>query len=195
MSRKIRGKNQVLFLIEALDEENKYERKYNVMGSTGNVYNICIKNKPSCTCPDHLTRRVRCKHIYFVLLRIMKVKRHEEDVSNYENSELLTMFKRIPKITNNLKVNKQTYDKYNILKNGDDKKDVSIKQKSLDDLCPICLDDLDNGKPIEFCKYSCGKNIHKKCFSMWNKTRSKKECVFCRKPWNVTVSGEYINLS
>jgi len=103
------------------------------------------------------------------------------------------MFKNIPKITENLIVNKNIKDKYNKYQSKD-KKDTNVSQKSLDDLCPICLDDLENGEEIDFCKNSCGKSIHKICFSMWCKTK-KAECVFCRQPWEKTkVEEDYINL-
>ena len=58
-----------------------------------------------------------------------------------------------------------------------------VKQKfEKDDVCPICLDPLENGKELDYCKYSCGQTIHKKCFSMWEKSKGGI-CVFCRGKW------------
>jgi len=51
-----------------------------------------------------------------------------------------------------------------------------------DDICPICLDKINNGKELDYCKYSCGLTLHKKCFEMWEK-RNKGICVFCRANW------------
>ena len=71
--RKQRGITQKLFLIETLKKKDEKSREYVIMGSTGNVYNVNITNDPTCTCPDYTNHANRCKHIFFVLVRIMKV--------------------------------------------------------------------------------------------------------------------------
>lgn len=186
--RKQRGIMQNIFLIESIiDETNKYEKCYVVMGSSGNVYQVTICNEPFCTCPDYVTRHKRCKHIFFVLVKIMKTDKEDQD--EYTDTELLEMFVRIPQITNNLIVNDKVKQKYNTLKPNSDSK---ITKKNTDDLCPICLDDLENGDELDYCKFSCGKNIHKICFGMWSKSKGNK-CVFCSSHW--TKNDKYINLS
>ena len=67
--------------------------------------------------------------------------------------------------------------------------------KDTADLCPICLDDLENGTELDYCKYSCGKPIHTICFKMWAKKKSKT-CVFCRENWEGVKKQDagYINL-
>ena len=42
--------------------------------------------------------------------------------------------------------------------------------------CPICLETMTDTDNVIYCKYSCGKSIHKSC---WN-TYNKKNCVYCR---------------
>src|SRR3989337_1997485 len=123
MTRKQRAKTQNLFLIETKDIENSKE--YTVMGSTGNVYKVIISNKPTCTCPDYKLRKRRCKHIYFILIRVMKVKEDEEETSVFSSEALELMFKNIPKITENLIVNKNIKDKYNKYQSKD-KKDTNV---------------------------------------------------------------------
>jgi hypothetical protein len=186
-SRKERGKNQHIYLIEKLPKTIDFMRKFIVMGNSGNVYNVEIKDKPSCTCPDYMTRSNRCKHIYFVLIRIMKVS--DEDKCDFTKKDLSTMFKQIPKITDNLVVD-------NLIKSKYDNKKINseslTKQKSTDDLCPICLDDLENGDKLDYCKYSCGKSVHLICFGMWKKSKGDT-CVFCRQNWNNDNTG-YVNI-
>ena len=187
--RKERGKHQNLYLIERLAETDELIRSYIIMGSSGNVYTVAIKNDPSCTCPDFQTRGRRCKHIYFVLIRIMKVT--NEDKTIYSNTDLTKMFKNIPAITNNLMADSSIKTKYNKINNNE-----QVKQKSTDDLCPICLDDLENDEPIDYCKFSCGKSVHVECFNMWTKTKGQT-CVYCRHNWSITpktVNYGYINL-
>ena len=192
--RKIRGKTQNLFLIESLNTNEQYEKKYVVMGSTGNVYNVIIKNIPECSCPDYTTRHRRCKHIYFILLRVMKID--DEDQDEYSNNELVEMFKNIPHITNNLLIDDKTKQKYDALKNNNklETNSQDITKKSTDDLCPICLDDLENGDELDHCKFSCGKSIHKVCYSMWTKKKAPN-CIFCGANWNEKKDAKYANLT
>jgi len=184
--RKQRGLTQPIYLIETvIEEKNQYEKKYIVMGSSGNVYTVNISHTPTCTCPDYTTRQRRCKHIYFVLGRIMQV--NEQDEEEYSDTELLKMFSQIPHITNNFIVDNNIKNKYNKLKNTT----PDQNKKSTDDLCPICLDDLENGDAIDYCN-KCGKHVHTQCFSMWAKSKGAK-CVYCQTTWK-TSTDKYINL-
>jgi hypothetical protein len=199
--RKSRGSTQNIFLIETLindnnnnDNYNELKREYVVMGLTGNVYNVIIKKQCTCTCPDFVARRYKCKHIYFILLRVMKVDKNDEDKNSYTDDELLNMFNNINNNINNLMINiekKLLYDNYK--SNSINKNNEQIVQKNTDDLCPICLDDLENDEELEYCKYSCGKPIHKLCFSMWCK-KNKATCIFCRNSWDKPNDSVYINL-
>ncbi len=196
--RKQRGKTQSIFLIETIIDDKELERKYVVMGLTGNIYNVTIKNAPECTCPDFITRGNRCKHIYFVLIRVMKTK--NEDKNIYNKKELYDMFNNIPNIMGNLIINDELRNTYEKLKQENKLNSVSngeiknVDQKGTDDLCPICLDELENGDELDYCKYSCGKGIHKICYSMWTKQHSTN-CVFCRASWICKENSNYINLT
>ena len=161
-----------IYLIESFppEEDNPYERNYLIMGNSGNTYTVTISNEPSCTCPDFITRGNRCKYIFFVLIRIMNVDDYEEE--EYSDYELEQMFLNIPEVAKNLMYNGE---------NPIEQKEVNQKFEK-DDICPICLDPLENGKELDYCKYSCGKTIHKKCFTMWEKSKGGI-CVFCRGKW------------
>ena len=195
-----------LYLVESIPQNSNEEKKriYLIMGSTGNVYSVVITNKPTCTCPDFRQRKKRCKHIYFVLIRIMKVE--NPIIKKFTNENLDEMFNNIPLITNNLIVDKSKRDKFheitNNIKSNDNneknKKNEKVIQKLNDeDICPICLDNLNNGKELDYCKYSCGLTLHKKCFQMWEK-RNKGICVFCRADWyknkKKNKNNSYVNL-
>ena len=164
-----------IYLIESFppdDDEDDPERKYKIMGHSGNVYTVTISKHPKCTCPDFFLRRNRCKHIFFVLMRIMNIDNYTD--SSYTNDELIEMFNNIPPIAQNL-----MYKGSAIPNEG---KEVEQKFEK-GDICPICLDPLENGKDLDFCRYSCGKTIHSKCFSMWERTKGSI-CVFCRANWH-----------
>jgi len=187
--RKCRGVTQNIYLIETIVNVDECERKYVVMGSTGNVYDVTIKTEPSCTCPDFVTRGRRCKHIYFILVKVMKTV--DSDKDEYTKDDLEYMFNNIPNITNNLVIDDDLKKEYVKLKQAVNLE--MVNQKDTDDLCPICLDDLENGDEIDYCKYSCGKGIHKLCYSMWTK-QHVATCVFCKAEWTKKDSSGYLHL-
>lgn len=196
-----------IFLMESLpsrDDDGDLEKKFIVMGSTGNLYTVTISYEPDCTCPDHRINKKRCKHIYFILIRVMKSSNEKQ--CYYDDEELKTMFENIPEITRNLipKASiRKTYKKIKTQEGEDDDEDEEEeqdKEKGKDeekiveqkpyqgDSCPICLDDLE-GKDIDYCKYSCGKSIHKVCFKMWCK-KNNNTCVYCRCEWVIVTAKE-----
>jgi hypothetical protein len=181
-ARKSRGLTQKLFLIETIDNSI-----FSIMGSTGNVYTVIIKDNPSCSCPDFATRHNRCKHIYFVLIRIMNVP--DPESLTYSLDELKIMCQNAPIITENLCVSSEIKKKYDAVKGTSIKAEKNVK--CMDDLCPICLDDLNNDEPCVHCKFSCGRAVHEICFKMWSKQRGNL-CVYCQKQFN--VASDYVNL-
>ncbi|AYV84670.1 MAG: hypothetical protein Hyperionvirus33_13 [Hyperionvirus sp.] len=183
LARKQRGIAQKLYLVETLEIKDEDVRKYVIMGSTGNVYTVTISNCPNCTCPDYMMRFVRCKHIFFVLIRIMKVEPGAVNKKKYLEGELKIMFSNIPEITKVLCVSSKAKEKYVKLAGG-------VVEKS-DDVCPICLDDIKNGEEYEYCKAECGKCVHKGCFAMWC-LKSEAKCLVCGSQWGV---DKYVNLT
>lgn len=196
-TRKQRGINQKLYLIETCAYDPVVlSRSYVIMGSTGNAYTVTISNIPKCTCPDHTLNNNRCKHIYFVLIRVMMYQ--SVDKSIYTDNDLTQMFINIPQITNSIHADKNIVDKYhelNKLNNEQIDSHNNLDKDKLDDLCPICLDDLENGEEIDYCKYSCNKVVHKECFNIFQ-IKNGSYCLYCKKPWTKNSdNGVYINLS
>lgn len=173
--RKIRGKTQKLYFIDrdfiSVDTQN-----FSIMGSTGNIYTVSITNKPTCTCPDYTTRHKRCKHIYFALLRIMKIDETDVDNEEYADNELFIMFSKSEKLPSNksIVIDPKLKEKWNKIKNSGEE----AKQRKVEGDCPICLEEMMEFDGIDFCKYSCGNNVHKGCLQMWLKKNST--CVYCR---------------
>lgn len=189
-----------IYLMESLpiiEENDKLLREYMVMGATGNLYKVTISNMPSCTCPDYRVRHKRCKHIFFILIRIMHCQNEKQEA--YDDDELKQMFESIPEITRNLVALEEVQNSYQNLQSKEKPKEEKdketiVEQRGIDDICPICLDDLKNTE-LDYCKYQCGKSIHKECFKMWCKKNNNK-CVFCRGDWTKPIypKKQYINL-
>jgi len=175
-SRKEKAFIQNIYLLQMDKVKNKYVREFKVVGTTNNVYTVTIDNDPRCTCPDCAYRGKICKHIYFIMLRIMQIN---GDVKNhYNNNELLEMFYYIPAYVSNDMALKQ-----------EKKKD--IKQK-FDDKCPICLDNItEKSKNLDYCKYGCGKSVHQTCLTIWQKSNKVSlKCFFCRHDWDVGMKHD-----
>ena len=190
-----------LFLIEINEPEDDslVQKEFLIEGTTGNVYTVTMKKQPKCTCPDYTMRKHRCKHIFFVLIRILKADNSEK--MNYKDEELLEMLDNMPKVTRHLKAKKKDRDLYKEIMKEKNSKFAQVEQKKLtnNDDCPICLEKLLNGEKLDYCKYFCGNSIHKKCFEMWKKTKKEPVCVYCRGNWNGEKKrfkrrGRYINL-
>jgi hypothetical protein len=161
------------------------------MGLTGNVYTVSVTNKPTCTCPDHTTKNNRCKHIYFVFQRVLRTNNCDKE--SYSNEELAHFINNKNNIDKNVCVSENIKSKYHKLVHKKSNK-TSVIDVNLDDLCPLCLDDLDNGEEIDWCKADCGKAIHKLCFKVCSPKYGAK-CPYCNKPWNPPENeNAYINL-
>ena len=137
-------------------------------GTTGNVYTISIDRVPSCDCP-HAQKGNQCKHIIYVLARVLRVPQHLEYQLAFLSSELRQIFAHAPPLPS-----EQAGEK-------------DGNRKPVEGECPICSEDFEpeNSEEIVYCKAACGNNVHKSCFEQWaaTKTGGGVTCPFCRTPW------------
>ena len=140
-------------------------------GTTGNVYTITIDKVPSCDCP-HALNGNQCKHIVYVLARVLRVPADLEYQLAFLSSELREIFTLAPPLPS---------------EQGDNtKKDGN--RKPLEGECPICCVDFEpenSSEEVVYCRAACGNNVHKECFEQWAATKKggSVTCPFCRTPW------------
>ncbi|KAF4984768.1 hypothetical protein FZEAL_129 [Fusarium zealandicum] len=144
------------------------EEDIEMTGSTGNIYNVHIGKRPSCTCP-HNQKGKQCKHILYVMKRVLNAPFDLVYQLGLLTSELRTIFDAAPPIAAS--------------KGGD-----SDKRKPIEGDCPICYCEFEADSPesIVWCAAACGQNIHEHCFKMWAKTKGgtgKVTCPMCRSLW------------
>lgn len=157
-----RAKTQKIYLIS--QNITNTSAKFRVMGTTQNIYDVELTSEyPTCSCPDHMTRRKRCKHILFMLVKILNITDYLK-----EKYTITEIYEHIQKYQDNLK-------KYSIIVNEHNKIDVG--EKCIDDNCCICLDLLQNGDPYVHCTQSCGRCIHTDCYNIVVKATNK--CPYC----------------
>lgn len=188
-----RAKKDKLFLVDIKNSEHsENEKHFSVMGTTGNIYKIKVSvNNRSCNCPDYLRRRLPCKHVYFVFLKVLKASQDFEN--NLDESLLLELFEELDNVTKKVYASEELREAY-IQKIKKDSKpnsenNLGMKVQRKDESCPICMEDLENGEAIDFCKYGCGKSIHSQCFKMWcgKSPNQIKTCVYCRTEWEKKI--------
>jgi hypothetical protein len=186
-----KANQQPLYIVKIVSIEKDNTRNFAVMGSTGNVYDVTINTKPKCSCPDYTIRKKRCKHIYFILIKAMKI---DDPEKRLKKADLKKLFKNIPKTLEYLLVDEEYRDVYDTISNEENvSTEAKVEMRVEDDICPICLEDLSTGE-LDYCKNSCGKAIHIGCFKMWVKNNTAN-CVFCRSEWaKEEIKGTYVNL-
>ena len=164
------------------------------LGSTGNVYETCLKSQPTCNCPDFMKRGDLCKHLMFVLIRVVGLDKDDPLAYQkaYLKSELDDLFERVnQRARTDVWANNRVRTKYASMQKGgkqgegdEEEEDGTTKRRSLEQDCPICLEDLSQCpmSQVTFCKFSCGMNFHVDCMNRWRRAAAngKSTCPNCR---------------
>jgi hypothetical protein len=162
-----RAKTQKIFLANRNVDDNS--ATFQVLGSTGNIYNVALDGAPICSCPDHSTRGSRCKHILFMLIKIFNVEDpYKTTFTQEEIQKYIDAYKaNISRF--NVQVDPNTVNKSNV--------NYDVGEKYLDDDCCVCLDPIQNGEERVHCKKVCGRCIHTNCYNMIKQV--SKNCPYC----------------
>ncbi|KAG4437638.1 hypothetical protein IFR05_006899 [Cadophora sp. M221] len=150
------------------------EEKFDIAGSTGNIYQVTIYQVPRCTCPD-AAKGNQCKHIIYIMVNVLKAP---EDLA-YQlallSTELIEIFANAP-------ITPQSSDGA-----PSTATDTGGSRKPVEGDCPVCVmefDESDKSDDILWCKGACGNNIHRHCFEQWARSKpGPVKCVYCRTPW------------
>jgi Ring finger domain/SWIM zinc finger len=186
--------------------------EFSVLGSTGNVYSVKLQSVPCCNCPDFSRQQDLCKHIIFVLLKVVGLT--PENPLSYQKAYLKSELEELLELLRSRRVGggsaiadgsvmasaavqtsfarmKET-GSTSVVLNDNDGDDIGVKRRSLeedDDCdCPICFDKMDlhdKRNELTFCRAACGTNFHVDCITRWlkNAATAKKTCPNCRQVW------------
>src|SRR6266516_3552475 len=77
------------------DTEAFPREEIDLVGSTGNIYQVSIGLIPSCTCPDH-RKGNECKHKVYAMHTVLKAKGNLVYQRAYLSSELREIFRCPP---------------------------------------------------------------------------------------------------
>lgn len=191
-----RALQQRFFLISQEDSstDDNVHRTFVVLGSTGNVYNVDIRKHSSCTCPDH-GKSHPCKHILFVLLKVLRVSPRSHLV--YQKAllqvELREIFRHADEITHcSVQAKNEVVRAYNermsVSGNSSNSADaVAINALRLEPEgeCAICFDIMTGKDTVKMCS-TCKNFLHQECLEKW--LSQSATCCYCRSVWPVALS-------
>lgn len=173
MSQRLtRALKERMYLISSkqIDKENW---KFGVEGSSGKIYNVLFTEKyMSCSCPDHIIRKTICKHINFIIVRVLKDVELAVSIEKSDKGHNISIFE----IKNSF-----SKDLNNILDKKNENCSDDIKHNPDED-CSICYEDYSKNEDISQCE-SCKKFFHKDCISVWLRKASRRTCPMCRSEW------------
>lgn len=196
LERIARAYTQRLYLIEQEPmDEHSTSCALSVLGSTGNVYTVTLAHIPTCNCPDFQKKQDCCKHLLFVLLKVVGLPRSNPLVFQraYLSSELEHLFGLLSNRQvggrSGVLANTSVRQTFAQLKTGSPVKPTTTtsneRRRSLDENndCPICFDPMSNKERLTFCQYGCGANFHTDCMTRWCRS-AQMSCPLCRCPWS-----------
>ncbi|KAL2198337.1 hypothetical protein P885DRAFT_67535 [Corynascus similis CBS 632.67] len=154
-------------------------RTVELTGSTGNIYTVTIARQPTCNCP-HALKGNQCKHVVYVLARVLRAKFEYVYQLALLGSELREILEGAPPLQS---------DEGGFGGNG------KGKRKPVEGDCPICFCEMEGQEgtePVVWCRAACGQNVHKACFETWAATKRRQAhsggggevtCPYCRSVW------------
>jgi hypothetical protein len=164
-TRKQRGLLERIYLLDAKYETDEWN--LTVKGSSKSVYKIIMsENKVKCKCMDFNIRKNVCKHMYFILGRILK------------ESKILDKINTIYDIEDNFEVISIHLKK--ILSNHvSNEKDCNFEYNNKDN-CSICFEEFGD-ESVEQCQLTCKNVFHSECVNLW--LSQNNSCPLCRSSW------------
>jgi hypothetical protein len=155
-----------IYLLYMIHPTHNNKREFAVIQNY-NIYNVNISTIPLCTCGYSM-----CNHMFFVMKKIINYNKIKK---RYTKKELEHFFCNISTSI----IMDSLYD--NIISQG------HIVQQINNNICPVCLNNINNIDIIDHCKYSCGYSIHIDCLNIWNNMNpyGYHKCLHCNVDWNI----------
>lgn len=155
--------------------------------------------KWDCTCPDFLKRNKACKHIYFIVYKVLRFDRDQTDYSKAAHHQDCWEFalKRFENKEHDTDVPEDILKAYNKLREIKKRKTEEITPQGLQDGqrnyvgedCGICMEEMKLDEQVIYCNKVCGRSVHTDCFVKWSSHHKSPTCVYCRS--TIVTNEEY----
>ncbi|XVE71017.1 hypothetical protein DITRI_Ditri10aG0116200 [Diplodiscus trichospermus] len=178
-----------LFLLHRSDSN------FFILGATGNVYTVTLCSAPSCTCPDRTTP---CKHILFVLIRVLGVSIDDTCLRRQTlrpcRLNRLLGTPTLPEALAGASLRERFHQLFSQAKKQSGS--GGVKEMEEGTMCPVCLDGMEKGEKVVACS-TCRNLIHEECLTRWKRSRGRRSanCVICRARWSNDQEMKYLNLA
>eukprot|EP00603_Paraphysomonas_imperforata_P011960 CAMPEP_0114458774 /NCGR_PEP_ID=MMETSP0104-20121206/4858_1 /TAXON_ID=37642 ORGANISM="Paraphysomonas imperforata, Strain PA2" /NCGR_SAMPLE_ID=MMETSP0104 /ASSEMBLY_ACC=CAM_ASM_000202 /LENGTH=230 /DNA_ID=CAMNT_0001631375 /DNA_START=1 /DNA_END=690 /DNA_ORIENTATION=- len=179
-----RAISQRLYLLDQRDTSNDVlSKRFAVLGSTGNVYEVDICQKSCCTCPDY-QRGHLCKHVLFVFLKVLRVPSGSPLIYQKAllQSELEHIFTNAPRQVTaavNAKACVSQAYRESVLGEKDSKQGKESvdedkaehekeeeEQSPFEGECAVCFDPMESRADTTSCP-TCKNHLHTGCLKQW----------------------------
>jgi len=178
-----------LFLLDAV--ENTSSVTFLVNGTNDDIYKVTFGNSMSCTCPDCTFRRRICKHLYFVIKKVLHAGVIEE--SFLCDKPLSAAVAEYLSVRKSVSVPKEATSKQEDVQNISKE---AFKPICAGTECGICREEFTFTDQVVTCRYRCGNHFHHFCMSRYKSDKTTISCPYCRAPWdfsfNVCLKGSTI---
>lgn len=169
-----RALEQRLMLIQTESDAHSAAIEYLVRGNSGTDYSVRLNaadDQATCTCPDHMNRHSICKHILYVLYRILRVPRSVKTLLLALQQANLVPEVRVPGVCQS-DVLRRVWQPH---------RDEWVEPRwEAGDECAICFDEMTpDHEYVYWCRFQCGKCIHRACATQG----SIHNCPLCRTHW------------
>lgn len=184
---------------------------FTVVGSTGRVYHVTMTFRRSgcytrCSCPDHTMRKRTCKHMYFVILRVLQ----QDDVENttllFDDAVELLEENQVDLVREGVRGSREVRDAVedalvahiSRLSVGTSTVSVVKREDLRNTSCGFCLEDFDgDGEEADVLGscYHCHNGWHEACQALWKQTVGRDKagtCIFCRSSVLVTAEEDEV---
>lgn len=191
-TRRSRAVSQKIYLIHLDTNTNDSQIIFHILGTTKTIYTIIFEKGmgPVCSCPDYKLRKNICKHIYFILTKLLN------NISVYDwlkIDKLDNIKDKLNKMLPQLNVKPDDYyiKLYEKHLNGVNENNLETKYRRNDDCC-ICISKIENNDTVIVCQI-CSNALHYNCWNRWKEVKNDTLCVYCRniiKGISVTVTND-----
>ena len=169
-----RALSQRMYLL-SINQQNIDNWSFNIEGSTGSNYSVNFTEKHvKCACIDFKKRHKICKHIIFIVARVLKDSNLVSLLNEDPNINIFKLSENLNKNLENIMKPCQNIEKISEVK--------SEQILSCSDDCVICYEEVGLVTFAKSC-LTCKKYLHTDCLNRW--LLQKNSCPLCRSIWSI----------
>lgn len=186
-NRVFRAMNEAMYLVSAHKAQTNW--LFFVMGSRGQVYKLVFtQRRIVCACPDFNSHDSHCKHIYFIVFRVLKVTR--DSWNGAWTPALSEALEGVMQMRTEAKRKRKRLAEEESQNKKSKTSHRAIAHPKVEARCIICFLDLANaGHPAWTCSICERAVAHESCANTWfirssMKQKTNPRCPNCNKDIN-----------